>query len=471
MRRQIGTVLSAGLLTWAVALAPGIAHAAISSLPATTPQLGTSGTDGSIEQVRQIVQCGTTMYAVGTFTQVKNPNSTALIARNNAFAFSPNAQGVYRVTNWNPNVNGTVNTVACAPDGDVIIGGNFTQVGTTAVKNLAKVDATAGAVNTGFTWNLNPNNLNAPAGVINHVEVVQGHLLVGGNFAPAKINSTTSTPGYLASVSPTTGRSDGYITAANLPISGTYNYTGIRSVPSTKVFNMSVNPTGTAVIVTGVFTSVAGQHHEQLFMLNTPVGATAPTVATWSPTELYQHCAGVEPFYAQDAAWSPDSTKVYVVNTGYRLESELLMPSNQRPQARSGPCDSAIAYDATLTGEFGPGTANPQPHLWQNFTGCDSLYSVGADATTVYVAGHERWIDNPNACDRLGTGGRAQPGLGELDPASGLSVPGPSRGRGLGADDVLVTTGGVWIASDNQANTSTCGGKSGHMGICYLPYQ
>jgi len=151
MRRQIGTVLSAGLLTWAVALAPGIAHAAISSLPATTPQLGTSGTDGSIEQVRQIVQCGTTMYAVGTFTQVKNPNSTALIARNNAFAFSPNAQGVYRVTNWNPNVNGTVNTVACASDGDVIIGGNFTQVGTTAVKNLAKVDATAGAVNTGFT--------------------------------------------------------------------------------------------------------------------------------------------------------------------------------------------------------------------------------------------------------------------------------------------------------------------------------
>jgi hypothetical protein len=453
MRRQIGTVLSAGLLTWAVALAPGIANAAISSLPATTPQLGTSGTDGSIEQVRQIVQCGSTMYAVGTFTQVKNPNSTALIARNNAFAFSPNAKGVYKVTNWNPNVNGTVNTVACAPDGDIILGGNFTQVGATAVKNLTKVDPTAGAVRTGFTWNLNPNNLNAPAGVINHVEVVQGHLLVGGFFA-----------GYLASVSPTTGRSDGYITSATLAISGTYNYTGIRSVPSTKVFNMSVNPTGAEVIVTGVFTSVAGQHHEQLFMLNTPAGATAPTVSTWSPTELYQHCAGVEPFYAQDAAWSPDSTRVYVANTGYRLESELLLPSRQRPQARTGPCDSAIAYDATLTGEF-------DGHVWQNFTGCDSLYSVGADATTVYVAGHERWIDNPNACDRLGTGGRTQPGLGELDPASGHSVPGPSRGRGLGADDVLVTTGGVWIASDNQANTSTCGGKSGHMGICYLPYQ
>jgi hypothetical protein len=454
MRRQIGTVLSAGLLTWAVALAPGIADAAISSLPATTPQLGTSGTDGSVEQVRQIVQCGSTMYAVGTFTQVKNPNSTALIARNNAFAFSPNAKGVYQVTNWNPNVNGTVNTVACAPDGDVILGGNFTQVGATAVKNLTKVDPTAGAVRTGFTWNLNPNNLNAPAGVINHVEVVQGHLLVGGNFAPAKINSTTSTPGYLASVDPLTGRADGY----TLPtLSGTYQYSTMTKGPATKVFNMAVSPSGLSVIVTGVFTSVDGVRHEQLFRLD--MGATSATANGWSPTELYSQCATVEPFYAQDAAWSPDGNTIYVANTGYKLWDH----SRNEP-TRTGPCDSAIAYDATPTTEF-------TGHVWQNYTGCDSLYSIGADATTVYVAGHERWIDNPNACDRLGTGGRAQPGLGELDPVSGHSVPGPSRGRGLGADDVLVTTAGVWIASDNQANTDTCGGKHGHMGICFLPYQ
>src|SRR3954469_19247769 len=146
--RRLGTVAAAGLLTWAVALAPGLANAAISATPGAAPQLGTSGTDGTIEQLRQIVPCGTTMYAVGAFTQVKNPNSTALIDRNNAFAFSPTAKGVYQVTAWNPNLNGPVNPAACAPDGHIILAGNFTQVGTTAVKNMAKVDPTPGAVNT-----------------------------------------------------------------------------------------------------------------------------------------------------------------------------------------------------------------------------------------------------------------------------------------------------------------------------------
>jgi|1186.fasta_scaffold20112_2 hypothetical protein len=452
--RRLGTVAAAGLLTWAVALAPGLANAAISATPGAAPQLGTSGTDGTIEQIRQIVPCGTTMYAVGTFTQVKNPNSTAVITRNNAFAFAPNVKGVYQVTAWDPNVNGTVNSAACAPDGQIILAGNFTQVGTTAVRNLAKVDQNTGAVNTAFLWNLNPNNSNSPAGVLNHVEVVQGHLLVGGNFAPTKINATTSTPGYLASVDPTTGRPDSYRMPA---LSGTYKYSTMTSGPATKVFNMAVSPNGQSVIVTGVFTLVDGVRHEQLFRLD--MGTTGATANGWSPAELYSQCATVEPFYAQDAAWSPDGTKVYVANTGYKLWDH-----SRTEKPRQGPCDSAIAYDATLTTEF-------TGHIWQNYTGCDSLYSIGADATTVYIAGHERWIDNPNACDALGSGGHAQPGLGELDVNTGHSVPGPSRGRGLGADDVVVTTGGVWIASDNQANTSTCGGKPGHMGLCFVPYQ
>jgi len=45
-----------------------------------------------------------------------------------------------------------------------------------------------------------------------------------------------------------------------------------------------------------------------------------------------------------------------------------------------------------------------------------------------------------------------------------------SRGRGLGADDMLVTPAGLWIASDNDAGTDTCGGISGLAGICFLPY-
>jgi hypothetical protein len=39
----------------------------------------------------------------------------------------------------------------------------------------------------------------------------------------------------------------------------------------------------------------------------------------------------------------------------------------------------------------------------------------------------------------------------------GTPQPGPNRGRGLGAADLLKTSTGLWIASDNQANTDACG--------------
>ena len=53
----------------------------------------------------------------------------------------------------------------------------------------------------------------------------------------------------------------------------------------------------------------------------------------------------------------------------------------------------------------------------------------------------------------------------------------PGRARGLGADDMLVTSAGLWIASDNQNNADTCGTAAsgtgtvyGKSGICFLPY-
>ena len=44
-----------------------------------------------------------------------------------------------------------------------------------------------------------------------------------------------------------------------------------------------------------------------------------------------------------------------------------------------------------------------------------------------------------------------------------------SRARGLGADDMLRTSAGLWIASDNFADSATCGDVTGHAGICFLP--
>ena len=114
-------------------------------------------------------------------------------------------------------------------------------------------------------------------------------------------------------------------------------------------------------------------------------------------------------------------------------------------------------------------------HEWIEYSGCDSYYSVGADNAAVYAAGHPRWADNTNGCTKQGTGATPDPGLQGLDPATGI-VELNSGGAALytmsrdNADDMLFTSAGLWIASDNDFGSSRCGGVSGHAGICFLPY-
>jgi hypothetical protein len=211
----------------------------------------------------------------------------------------------------------------------------------------------------------------------------------------------------------------------------------------------------------GDFTSVGGLQREQIFMLNL---ATSPaTVTAWTSPEFdgsnpaypYQ-CYKTEPFYIQAAAWSPDASTVYIATTGYHPNGG---PTGKTP--RTGLCDAAAAFPATQASVL---------HEWVNYTGCDSLYSAAADTSTAYFAGHERWSMNPDDCDAQGTGAVSAPGFEGLAPATGALSFNPTRGRGLGADDMLLTSAGLWIASDNLNNASFCAGKSGHAGICFLPY-
>jgi hypothetical protein len=439
--RRIATACFAALVFCGVLLVPGTASARVAaSDPPATPQIGgsrTSGSDGTIERALQITQCGNTMYVAGTFTQVRNPSSQTAITRRNAFAFSATAP--YMITGWNPNVNGEVNTVACGTDGSVFLGGSFTTAGGAANRNLAKVDATTGT-SMAFSFH--------PTGRVQHVEVVRDaagvlHLLVGGYFT-----------GLLDSRHPVTGADDGYGTPV---LSGRYQFDDFPAAShAPRLWNMTpwpapynpATPTAlqTRVLMTGVFNRVGGQAHEQIFRLDLTAGAS--TVHPWAPPELFEHCFTRQPFYAQDAAWSPDGNTIYTSTTGLRLHEEFAM--NPRPAVRTGPCDATIAWPANQ--------AAPDA-LWRNYSGCDSMFAVAADQSTVYAG------DSTDG----GPGSVFQPGLSTINPADGSPQPGASRGRGLGATDLLSTPAGLWIASDNQANTSTCGGRSDRMGICFLP--
>src|SRR5262249_33097469 len=114
-----------------------------------------------VEQIRQLVQCGGTMYAVGTFTAIRKGSST--FTRNNVVSFQ--ATSPFTVTSWSPNVVGTygttgnssntVNTIAFV-GGDctkAYIGGHFSSVNGTAVKNIAEISTATGNVITSFKSN------------------------------------------------------------------------------------------------------------------------------------------------------------------------------------------------------------------------------------------------------------------------------------------------------------------------------
>jgi hypothetical protein len=85
-----------------------------------------------------------------------------------------------------------------------------------------------------------------------------------------------------------------------------------------------------------------------------------------------------------------------------------------------------------------------------------------------------------NACNKAGPGAIPAPGLADLTPgpAGGsliLSQAGTaglySRSRGHGADDMILTGAGLWIASDNFGGGTSCGGQPGFAGLCFLPYE
>lgn len=441
-------------LAAAVAVSPlgGPAQAAVGgpvgTAPASfTPSLATSGTDGSVEQVRQLRQCGNTMYAVGRFTSIKQGGQT--YARKNAFSFSATTG---TLTSWNPDVNGQVNSVALSGDcSTAYLGGAFTAIGGSAATNIASVNTSTGAVNTGFAHTANKE--------VQALVVAGPHLLAGGSFTA--INGSTRK--YMVSLDLATGRDDGYV---NLNISGNYQYKddgGRSAAPnSTKVYNYALSPTGNKLLVMGTFTSVGGVGRRQIFMLNLGGGSTS--VDPWYSTEFDANCATVQPFWLRDASWSPDASTIYIATTGYKPANGL---GYRTSEPRGGLCDAAAAFSSA-----------PQrvSHRWVNYTGCDSLYSTAADSRAVYVGGHERWASNPLQCDNNNSGAAVvAPGMVGLSPTDGSVVVNPTRGRGLGAGDMLVTSAGLWIASDNAHGANTCGkinGKaaSGHAGICLLPY-
>jgi hypothetical protein len=466
-RWQSGISVIAGAATTgalAVAALPGTPVSAATSRVSNSPAKGTPelANTGTTQTVRQIVKCGGTMYSVGHFSKIKRYST--IYTRHNIFSFS--ASSPYRMTSWNPNVNGQVNSITFSGNcAYAYIGGKFTYVHGHRAHNIAKISTSTGAVVTGFNHNAN--------GQVETLRRFKGHLLVGGYYT--SISGDNGANPYMTSLKPTTGKDDGFI---HLHISGHYHFcsaTRCASNNPTRVYNQQISHGGNLDLVEGDFTSVGGKKRRQVFMLNlanSPATVTAWTSKEWdgSSSSYPYNCWYTEPFYIRAASWSPDDSTVYVATTGFH-------PYNRRGGSypRTGLCDALAAFPATRTSVL---------HKWINYTGCDSLYSTAADPGAAYAGGHERWSENPDGCDFKGPGAIVDPGIEGVSPATGKDLLNSSgyarytRSRGKGADDMLLTSTGLWIASDSGVKkkdgsfsySQVCNHVKGHAGICFLPY-
>jgi WD40 repeat protein len=328
------------------------------------------------------------------------------------------------MTSWNPDVHGKVNSIALA--------GHCSRAWLGGTMGLIEVSTSTGRRISSFRPGIRGN--------VDTVTDWHGHLLVGGSF-----------PGYYYSLNPATGKHDGFL--AGLGIHGSEP----PGLYHTKVYNQQLSPNGKRMLAEGDFTSVAGRHREQIFMLN--LDARHARLTPWYSSDFNGQCVKHESFYIRSAAWSPDGSHIYAAATG---EHALGWDGHS---ALTGLCDVVAAF---------PSMWKPVDHVWRNFTGCDSLYSVAATASTVFAGGHQRWINNRNGCDNAGPRAIPDPGLEGLTTAG---APELSGGRArftmskANADDMLITRAGLWIASSNRWDSDSCGPDAGHSGICLLPGQ
>jgi hypothetical protein len=354
--------------------------------------------------VHALEQLGGTVYAGGKFHSVANADRTTIQTRRNIMAFSATTGAL---TSFAPELDGTVWAIE-ASGSSLYVGGDFKTVNGVTRKKLVKLDATTGQVDTTFQPTIKSGN-------VTEIRLVNGRLIVGGKL-----------PGKLLALDPATGADTGYL---DLGITGRV----ADNAGPTKVYKFAVNPAGTRLVALGNFTSVAGEKRWQAFMID--LGSTGVTLNPWYYQPLENLCAARSlPAYLRDVDFSPDGSYFVFVSTGFV------------------PRTGGVGRDlCDATARFETSVSQPDRPTWINYTGGDTLHSVAVTGAAVYVQGHQRWLDNPLGRDSAGPGAVSRPGIGAIHPTQGTALPwNPTKTRGVGGKDFLVTDAGLWVGSDGK---------------------
>ncbi len=386
--------------------------AVVSENPADiTPHIVLDASLGE-QSVYAFEQIGSTVFAGGRFDEVQDPVMTTTYSRQNFVAFDAET-GV--ISPFNLSFDGLVTGIVASEDETALyISGAFSEVNGITRRGIMKYDLVNNQIDPTFA----PTDMRT----VSDIKLVNGYLIAAGNFDK-----------HLMAMDLTTGEDLGTI---DITFSGVVDQTD-----ETRVRRLAVSPDGTQLVGTGNFANVNGQSQRMAFMLN--LGSPA-TLSTWYAPRFDVDCPANNRLPAQGVDFSPDGSYFVIVTTGAKNNNGL--------------CDAAARFEAA-------DESHDVEPTWINWTGGDTLYSVAITGPAVYVGGHQRWLDNPDGHDSAGPGAVSRPGIGAIDPVTGMALPwNPTKSRNHGTTVLFPTPDGLWVGSDGERF-----GHEDHVGIGFAP--
>jgi hypothetical protein len=401
MPRRLFAALTCAILLAATPAAADMAQpAVVSANPVDfTPHV----LDGTVWALAVV---GDTVVVGGTFTKVQDRTRSTTYARPNIFAYGLR-DGAVR--SFAPAVDAAVYSLAPGPRNTVYLGGSFKTVNGTAQRGLARIAIGTGERIRSFSARIG-------WGDVRTVQRRGGRLYAGGTFT--KINGVPRVG--LARMNAGSGAVDGRF---NPRISAP----GLRRP---RIENFDLSPDGTRLVAVGALLRVGTASRTQIAMFD--VAGRAATLTSWYTPAYQPQCMKGFDTYLRQVKFAPNGRWFVVAATG-------------RASSPTKLCDSAARFEAT-----GGGRHNP---TWVQRTGGDSLYAVAVTGSTVYVGGHQRYLDNPHGSDVTGPGpgAVARVGIGALHPATGRALPwNPGRDRGVGVRVFLAVPQGLIVGSDTE---------------------
>ena len=359
-------------------------------------------------EVRSVAAIGRTIVVGGSFTHVRAAGSTTTVVRRRLLAFDAITGQIS--TTFHPYVDLPVDVVIPGPNGTVYVGGDFRRINGVKRHRIARLSLATGAVITRF-------NAGAVDGTVQDLRLQGRHLWVAGAFTKAGGRKQTA----LTTLRPVSGKAQRYL---QLPFRGTH----LPRRGVTMVAKLAFAPRQRRLIAIGNFLKVGGKRHEQIVMLR--LTRRGVRLSRFDTPFYRTRCSSNYWSYVRDVDFSPDGSYFVVGTTGGLIGG--------------APCDSVARF------ETGPALPGIRPS-WVDRTGGDSILAVDVTPSAVYVGGHPRWFNNPSGRNTPGPGAVSRTGIAALSPVNGLPFTwDPTHQLGIGIFDLLLTSTGLWVASDTD---------------------